>query len=132
MQLPVGIYAYLAEDYSCEDCKFIETIKFKLDAWCNEAGREYLAKNGLVWQRNALIDIPEAEGTSRESVVAGMVLGLRAKRTEIQADAQKQITEIDSKINNLFAIEHNPTAKESSFAPRAQPPYASDLDDIPF
>jgi hypothetical protein len=136
---PIGIFALLDEQYVPERNNYAEVIVFKLDGWCDEAGIDYHSKSGHVHLCNFDVPLPRV---TREEIVSGMVKGLRAKKLEIQAEAQAQTTAIDAKINSLLMLDYSPAVQEPGFAPRRGNGDVTDVeprvakpsldDDIPF
>ena len=58
-----------------------------------------------------------------------MIEGLQAKQTEIRAEAQKQCTEIDAKINELLCLPAPASVvEETGFAVKREKP--SDVTDV--
>jgi len=130
----VGIFASLDKSYEMDpqtgEYGYVEHLIYHVHDWCDENGIAHYSKDGhvLVETHSFQLTAP----VTREFVVQGMIAGLTAKKTEIQAGAQVQITAIDAKISELLCLPFNPTVQESGFAPRAKRDNsgAADVDDL--
>ncbi|SRR6266404_6979526 len=112
-EFTVGVFALISKHHDYAENKEVETITYSVHEWCTDSGVAYYRKEGEILVEKHVFTLV-IEPTHAE-VVSGMVQGLREKKTEVQADAQALITQIDSKINDLLAITNNPTKQKSDF-----------------
>jgi len=105
MKFQIGVFAKLVDRYNEDTLRYEQVIEYYIHQWCNDTGIAYQKENnGGTFVTFHEFDFDEAQGVTREVIVAGMVEGLQAKKTNILADAQAQATAIDQKIGQLLQI----------------------------
>jgi hypothetical protein len=137
----VGVFARIDKNYRKNpetlEYGYVEEIVFTAQDWCDDAGIEFYKKEGKICVYLHEFEFDETQIT-REQVVSGMIEGLQAKQTEVRAEAQKQCTEIDAKINELLCLPAPAESSAGEFAPRRKFDDAEDVydhgapDDFPF
>jgi hypothetical protein len=128
MKLPIAVFAMIEEKYNHQSGKVEETVCYYLKEWSNADGLAYYKKEGYV-----LVEVKdvEFEELTHDAVVQGTVEALRARKVQVQAEAQKNLTEIDRKINCLLALEYVPSVDpKGEFAPRSRAQDVTDVDPL--
>lgn len=115
MKLTGTLYAYLDTESDFRTTQFADAITDDdmgkaLDA-LTLSNISFATLGGYLSLGVATVTV-QSDALDKNEIIHRAVEALRAKRTEILAEAQAQATAIDAKIQNLLAIDYTPPADD--------------------